>query len=310
MMWRAMAVLSLALLTAVNLAVAEPLAAQDWLQKMSSSHRQLNYQGLFTYEQADNIQTMRIFHALIDGEEYERLERLNSSELNVVRKGHGPSCMHAGDKLINLLKQQFHSQAGMAHFYDFSLAGYDRVAGRKVVVLAIMPRDKHRFGHRLSLDEETGLLLRGVQYSTDNKVLERFQFVELELNVDIPAHIFSDPKHSQQAAHIAPGVSDDHHYAWRLNWVPGGFKPISGTPKKTTVDSQTFTDGLAVFSVFVEPHNNSSPNAGVQGRAQRGATMAYSRAFQLNGTTYRVTVVGEIPQLTAERVAASIVAAS
>ncbi|MCR8923306.1 MucB/RseB C-terminal domain-containing protein [Dasania sp. GY-MA-18] len=310
-MLRFKSALLLALLMTINLlARADSLAPQDWLQKMSSSHRQLNYQGLFTYEQADSIQTLRIFHALIDGEEYERLERLNSTELNVVRKGHGPSCLHAGDKLIKLLKQQHNSHVGMAHFYDFSIAGRDRVAGRKVVILAVMPRDKHRFGHRLSLDEETGLLLRGVQYSADNKVLERFQFVDIELNADIPRETFNEPKHMQQAAHIAPAVNDKANYAWRLSWLPGGFKSIPSPAKKSPVDSQTFTDGLAVFSVFVEPHQDNSPAAGVQGRAQRGATMAYSRAFQLHGQTYRVTVVGEIPQLTAERVAASIVAAS
>ena len=82
-------------------------------------------------------------------------------------------------------------------------------------------------------------------------------------------------------------------------------EPLSRKSWKKVMGSDT--DGLAVFSVFVEQHNAESAVAGVQGRAQRGATMAYSRAFQLNGQPLRVTVVGEIPQATAERIAASIV---
>jgi sigma-E factor negative regulatory protein RseB len=285
----------------------------QWLEKMSRSHRELNYQGLFTYEQADAIQSMRIFHALIEGEEYERLERLNSSEMNIVRRGHGPRCMHVGDKLIRLLRQQRHAKGGLAHFYDFSVVGKDRVADRSVVELAVMPRDKHRFGHRLSLDESTGLLLRAVQYSTENKVLERFQFVDVELKSDLTMADFQGQSNHHQAKHINPDRNDAMPYRWRLSWMPGGFKVSPQAQKQSTqsvVESQTYTDGLAVFSVFVEQHNPNNPAAGIQGRAQRGATMAYSRAFQLNGEPYRVTVVGEIPQGTAERIAASIVSSS
>ncbi|MGK0440372.1 MAG: sigma-E factor negative regulatory protein RseB [Pseudohongiellaceae bacterium] len=284
----------------------------QWLEKMSRSHRELNYQGLFTYEQADTIQSMRIFHALIDGEEYERLERLNSGKMNVIRRGHGPMCMHVGDKLIHLLQEQYHGDGGIAHFYDFSIVGKDRVANRSVVELAIMPRDEHRFGHRLSLDEGTGILLRAVQYSTENKVLERFQFVDVTLDSPLSMADFQGQANHQQVRHIEPELGKVLQYGWRVSWVPGGFKASPQAPQKqqAIIESQIYTDGLAVFSVFVERHDPNSPAAGIQGRAQRGATMAYSRAFQLNGEPYRVTVVGEIPQTTAERIAASIVSSS
>ena len=286
---------------------AEELSPNQWLEKMSRSHRELSYQGLFTYEQADAIQTMRIYHALINGEEFERLERLNSKALNVVRKGHGPRCMHVGEKLVRLLKEN-QSTAGVAHFYDFSVVGNDRVAGRPVVELAVMPRDKHRFGHRLSLDQETGLMLRSIQYSVGNNVLERFQFVEIDFDAPLTEQDFQGSKNRHQVKHIAPLMQQDANYTWRLSWKPGGFKASPQPVQDGLVESRTYTDGLAVFSVFVEPHQtDSNRETGVQGRAQRGATMAYSRAFQLNGQPHRVTVVGEIPQSTAERIAASVV---
>ena len=75
----------------------------------------------------------------------------------------------------------------------------------------------------------------------------------------------------------------------------------------THVQVMAFTDGLAAFSVFLEPNDLVNGQDGVQGWAQRGATMAYSRVMLLGGSPFRVTVVGEIPQKTAERIASSVV---
>ena len=68
-------------------------------------------------------------------------------------------------------------------------------------------------------------------------------------------------------------------------------------------DVVLYTDGLAAFSVFVLPQSSGE---GAQGRAQRGATVAYMKQVEFNGNPYTVTVVGEIPARTAQRVAASI----
>ena len=44
-----------------------------------------------------------------------------------------------------------------------------------------------------------------------------------------------------------------------------------------------------------------------EGRAQQGATVAYTRAINIDSRFYLVTVIGEVPLDTAKRVAASIV---
>jgi sigma-E factor negative regulatory protein RseB len=73
----------------------------------------------------------------------------------------------------------------------------------------------------------------------------------------------------------------------------------------------TFTDGLSVFSVFIESDIAADAfKSGIVGRAQRGATTAYSRDLLLSGNPHRVTVVGEIPAHTAEKIAQSIVLVS
>ena len=286
--------------------LAEP---RVWLDKMSHSQRELSYEGAFTYEQSGSMKSMKITHAIIDGEEFERLEHLDGEERELIRRGHGPECIHFGDGLLRLYQQQSRLKNTVDHFYDFSVVGRDRVAGRRAVELAIMPRDKHRFGHRLSVDESTGLLLRSIRYGANNQVLERFQFVELTVGGVFPESHFIGHGSSHYLNHIAPSQSkvSREQRQWKLSWLPGGFSYTPNTKPVTHVQVMAFTDGLAAFSVFLEPNDLVNGQDGVQGWAQRGATMAYSRVMLLGGSPFRVTVVGEIPQKTAERIASSVV---
>jgi sigma-E factor negative regulatory protein RseB len=63
-----------------------------------------------------------------------------------------------------------------------------------------------------------------------------------------------------------------------------------------------FTDGLATFSVFIEPATDTIP----EGVAQRGATLAMMTGLEFQEQLYRVTIVGEIPVITAQRIAQGI----
>jgi sigma-E factor negative regulatory protein RseB len=58
------------------------------------------------------------------------------------------------------------------------------------------------------------------------------------------------------------------------------------------------------MSVFIEAASDPLPSA--EGRARQGATVAYTKPLRRNDQSYIVTVVGEVPQATAERVANSV----
>jgi sigma-E factor negative regulatory protein RseB len=64
-----------------------------------------------------------------------------------------------------------------------------------------------------------------------------------------------------------------------------------------------YDDGLARFSVFLEPVND---DGGTDMRTQLGPTSAVSRRLNTPKGKVMVTVVGEIPLGTAERVALSM----
>jgi sigma-E factor negative regulatory protein RseB len=79
--------------------------------------------------------------------------------------------------------------------------------------------------------------------------------------------------------------------------------PASDEP----VACQVYGDGLARFSVFMEPLRGASVE---DVRTQLGPTVAVSRRLKTADGDVMVTVVGEIPPGTAERVALSMRAAA
>ena len=62
-----------------------------------------------------------------------------------------------------------------------------------------------------------------------------------------------------------------------------------------------YTDGLAVFSVFIDASERSQSLPDVE--ANLGATVVVLRKAKFNNRQYAVTVVGEIPHSTAARIA-------
>lgn len=293
--------------------LADQLTAREWLDRMSHSFRELNYRGSFSYQRGDRIKSFRIQHAVIDGQEFERLDYLDGEQRNVVRKGHNLDCVHPGHKRIRFglpagvdSAQQAHMD-GVEQNYQLSLGERDRLAGRNVIKLHVAPRDSYRYGYRLALDEETALPVRSELLGQDGKVLERFQFVELETGIAIERSVFDEAPRETKAVH---GAAPRQQAAamperWRPDWVPQGFSSATTTGSADqSRDMVTFTDGLAVFSVFLERVEQAVEAADIS--TSRGATSAYSRALQLSQNPYRVTVVGEIPQQTAQRVAQSV----
>ncbi len=86
--------------------------------------------------------------------------------------------------------------------------------------------------------------------------------------------------------------------------MPAGFDAAaqdwrSTDGKRKPVAAQGFSDGLAAFTVFVETLETDAVEEGV---SRVGPTVAVSRRLTAPSGAYLVTLVGEVPQSTAERV--------
>ena len=102
-------------------------------------------------------------------------------------------------------------------------------------------------------------------------------------------------------------VSDD--VRWQADWLPQGFTLSSSHTRRTMgedklVNTLMFSDGLAAFSVFIE----DMPPAGAADMVSRnGATVAVTHLTEgPNAGPHLITLVGELPTATAERIAQSI----
>ena len=162
----------------------------------------------------------------------------------------------------------------------------------------------YRYGYVMELDQETGLLLKSETIGPGDKVLESFQFANLSYAPDTGAEA-TDVNVVHRARHPHPGTpsaAGSSGMAWVVNWLPRGFtqadQPNADAPRRT------YTDGLAVFSVFLERLSREiRPGEGV---VRKGGTTSYTRGLSLAGRPVLVTVVGEVPVNTARMVADSV----
>jgi sigma-E factor negative regulatory protein RseB len=164
----------------------------------------------------------------------------------------------------------------------------------------------YRYGYLLAVDQKTGLLLKSQVMGHDGKVLERFQFADLDVGATPSLEDLAPGDHVAHHPDVAVQDTPDGENTWQIDWIPEGFLP---TAADVTMAGQvrTYTDGLAVFSVFLEARQPArNPAAGGEGSAQQGATTAFTRTVKLAGNAWLVTVIGEVPVNTARRVADSV----
>lgn len=300
-----------------------PGDARAWLDLMSRNMRNINYQGEFTYEHGAQISSLQIFHAVKNGVEYERLVHLDGEPREIVRKGHELTCVHPGSKIVRLedsipagpfSQNDKHSLALLDKYYDFEMLGDHRIAGRRAVLIAINPKDGYRHAHHLYLDKETGLLLKSLLLDSKLRPMERFQFTHIEIGIDIDENdlLAKNDGHFYAHHHDVSSLSKEQGEAlggWAVKWVPAGYSIANNRVQRhqkddsDNMESYMYTDGLSAFTVFLERTDQSIQGEGV---AQRGATVAFTRQLLQKGEKYLVTVVGEIPSLTAEKVASSV----
>ncbi len=314
-LWLSSCVL-LAITTAVQAQNSETLSSppmslpsvQTLLSKMSHDAAHTNYRGSFTYQNQTSIelQSFRVEHWIENGIEHDRFLFLNGPERLIVREGQPVDCKAMGDELL----QGSFAQIGktlvkMDQLYQFEIRGQERIAGRVARVLQVIPKDPYRYGYFLSIDEETGLVLKSWLIDENARPLERYQFISLELNPDInklKAQALSNPHKAVSDVTSCNPTELTKPSDWQIDWVPQGFVFAGQRNLANGQSMLMYTDGLTTFSIFIEATNSFVP----EGVGKRGATLAYMSRLVVKNTVYRVSVVGEIPVAAAAKIAQNI----
>ncbi len=302
------------LLHSVPVAFAESESeARSWLIKMATALHEQDYQGIFTYARGGDFNTMQIVHRFRDGEERERLLQLNDEKLEILRVDEEVICRHENTDHVDLehhvsigpFSSAFNeSLVAYQDFYSVKLHGEGRIAGRPAMKLAISPRNNDRYGYLLWLDKETGLLLQSHMIDVDRKrVREIFQFSSIDIgpvtdSSSLESSMAEDAiQHRLSGEVVAYSKDSRAKPRWRVAWLPNGFRPVP----VSGINRFHFTDGLATFSVFVEPAGKSAlPDS----TTRVGGTIVITR--RLKQRSGQITVVGEVPFSIAEKVAESV----
>ena len=280
---------------------ANPAAILDTL---GSAGRELDYRGVFTYEYAGALKSVEVTHIARGGVEHERWFYLNGPRQEIVRQG--PFCGGVEGSLERVTRPVI-NRGRMSGYYDLQLWGEDRIADRPVWVVHLAPRDVYRYGFVFAIDKDSGLLLQSLLLDSSHRVLERFQFMSVDYGVDsetarelMVASSSRAEAGARRAVDCEPHSSDDSASGWQAGWLPPGFRLLSHSREGDDIESLLFSDGLAVFSIFFDARDSERlPEV----QAQRGATVAQLTRIEAEGRYYLVSVVGEIPLETAQRVA-------
>lgn len=309
---RALLCVVLAAVPALGMAAGKPdnQSATAWLDKMEHALRTESYEGIFTYMRGSQFDTIKVAHEYKHHEEIERLISLNGPQREMIR--HGDKVIFRREKSDTSDIDQMMPLGPFTHafnenlsqyepFYHFAVVGTDRVAGRPTVKISITPKKDDRYGYRLWLDKKTGLLLQS-HLVNRGRVLEVFQFSRVSIGHPIKQSAFENTMKNAVAYQLSPikhssarqgAVKPD----WRAGWLPRGFHLVSSeTPNRLL-----YSDGIATFSVFVD-HGKASSLGELT--THMGGTVVITR--RLKGSAQQITVVGEVPMDTAQRVADSV----
>ena len=289
---------------------------QQWLVAMASALDGQSYQGRLLYLRGEELSTLQIRQTLLNGIKYERVTHLDSQASELIRIGAEVVSLGPDGQVTRLQPGTATYPARLAETlgqnlpeqYQLQLAGEDRVAGRAVTRLHLAPVDAWRFGYRVWLDDESSLPLKLETVDTQGQALERLEFLSLQLSPALTAADFTVPKAASDdaLAPVQPQRFAGRTMALEPHWLPPGFRHVDGDTRLEQgrpVTARTYSDGIATFTLFVSPGEAEAEGPVV---SRLGPTLAVTSHVDVMNAGFNVTLLGEVPPATAEKVLANL----
>lgn len=282
-------------------------SAKDLLMTMTHAMRTLNYDGTLVYLRNGKMETMRIFHAVKDGIEQERLVALNSPMREVIRDKDKVICYFpdsqkayveqrptANSFLINLPKDLEDHE----NYYSFNLLEKEVVAQKMTQQISITPKDQYRYERKIWLDLDINLPLKFQLLDTNHQVIEQVIFTGLEIKESIPLRFLNATTNVEKFSwHFVtrekvPVKSPD----WFFEPIPNGFKQVLFNRyrlpnSQQLVDHILLSDGFSSVSVYIDKLDNNEVEP-------RKKALGAINTYRLNKNNHKITVMGEVPRKT------------
>lgn len=303
-------------LTAAYAAMTPQADAANWLRKIAMAPHQLNYSGLVVFQQGAHVESSRVYHAVDEYGEHEKLIMLDGIPREIIRNNEQVFCYYPSKRIVTMEKRQSirpfpdllpHQLSELSENYLVKRGPIERVAGLDSQVIELEPKDSYRYGRVLWADKNSGLLLKADLQNERGETIERFVFTQISVGEKIDMKIFKPYPGSSGKTRplitksIAPSAND---IEWRIDPLPPGFNKIIDTKrqlagKQHMVLHRVYSDGLVAVSVFIEPSDGSDV---VTGLSQQGSLNVYSRLV----AGYKVTVLGVVPSITVSHMAEAV----
>ncbi|MEZ9059428.1 sigma-E factor regulatory protein RseB [Vibrio pelagius] len=293
-------------------AFAEEPSAKALLHQMNEASQHLNYELSYILIKKSSIEPLLYRHAVSDEQQLAHLVYLSGPVREVIRRGNEvsyiepgtePFTIESGNMVAPVIPMLNNDIDILNEYYDFVKVGRAREAGTTTQVLRVVPKDGLRYSYVLWVDENTNLPLRADLLDRDGEILEQYRTISYVVNDKI-AEAMAGLNNAQLPKVLslpdgAVGESD-----WRVSWIPDGFeaKELNRYSMATTnkmVESQMFSDGLFSFSVYISDRDEHSLKGQLVRQGRRTLHSLVSGGNE-------ISVVGDIPPATAQRIAQSV----
>lgn len=295
---------------AAGVAQAQSPETLSWLRKINEATQRLSYTGTFVYQNGGRTETSRITRYA--SEDIEKLEVLDGVPREIVRTKDTVRCYLPDSRVIKvdrraergfpaLLPERI---TALVRHYDITLGETRRIAGFDCQSVLLTPKDNLRYGYQVCADVSSSMLMRAVTLDAAGEPVEQFTFTQLTIGGVTRDMV--RPQHTGRAWRVQDAEAAPARLAgWGLAAELPGFEKVVELKRRLgesrPVGQMVYSDGLAAVSVFIEPLVAGREPVRT-GLASMGAIHIYTREV----ANHMVTVVGEAPALSVQRIADAV----
>lgn len=293
-------------------AFADEEPAEALLYQMNEASQHLNYELSYILVKKNSIEPLLYRHARQNDQQLAHLVYLSGPVREVIRRddevsyiepGVEPFTIESGNMVAPTIPMLNTDVAELSRYYDFVKVGRAREAGAACQVLRVVPKDGLRYSYVVWVDEKSHLPLRADLLDRDGEVLEQYRTISFSVSERL-AEIMAGLNKVQLPEVLKLPKGSVQETFWQVTWVPDGFQAMELNRYRMAmterlVESQMYSDGLFNFSVYV----SASDNYSLKGQLVRqGRRTLHSVVKGEN----EISVVGDIPPATAQRIAQSV----
>ncbi|TEW53149.1 transcriptional regulator [Psychromonas sp. RZ22] len=291
------------------------LSALTYLDNMQQAYKHLNYELLYINTVQNQIDPKQIIHGVIKGKPITYFRFLNGEMREFVQFDGKISYYEQGGKPYSLITNREQSVfSNFANFdfkkvnqnYEYIILGKGRIAGKKVIAIRMLSKDEYRYSYIIWLDLDSYLPLRIDTINQSNLILQQIMVVSVKVTEAVnPWLEHLSHQKAPEVQHI-PKVTSQEIAPWNIKWLPNGFKIIKDDQHRLMLHDTDpisylmLNDGLVSVSAYISTKDTEVVKQ--KNIIKRGSTLLYTE----QQGNIEINIIGEIPLITAEKIAASI----